>query len=126
MIKTSLICLGIALTLQLAFSQTVEVFNSVFNSAHGSNNPLAQRLAMADKTWKDPARQVYFVGGINNDRWLTVIRFDSTAPEQHGFDPRFTYCVTKADVIPIVKKLPNGMWQISFTSELAQKNGGIP
>ena len=104
MIKTSLICLAIALALRFAFGQTVEVFND-----SGSRS---------DADWKHAARQVFFAGGVRAERWLTIIRFDTKAPEQRGFDPCFTYAISKAR--PIVKQLPNGLWQISFTSELTK------
>jgi len=72
-----------------------------------------------DSTWKYPAKQLFISGGDPyQGRWLTIIRFDTTAPLQHGFDPSFTYAICKFK--PIVKKLKNGMWQISFTMEMAE------
>jgi len=87
----------------LAFGQTVEVFNDF-----GKRD---------DADWKNAARQIFICGGIHG-RWLTISRFDTKAPDQRGFDPSFTYEICKFK--PIVKKLPNGYWQISFTSELAE------
>ena len=105
--KTSLICLAIALGLRLVASQTVQLWTD------RSNGPF--------NIWDnkdDHPRNVYFIGGVKNEKWLIVMRFDTKGTDQHGFDPSFTYCVSRYK--PVVKKLPNGMWQVSFTSEIAE------
>lgn len=101
--KTSLICLVIALLWHLAASQTVEVYNDF-----GKQD---------DKHWQNAARVIYICGGIHG-RWLEVVRFNTQATDQRGFDPSYTYCVSKFR--PVLKQLPNGMWQISFTSDIAR------
>jgi hypothetical protein len=103
MLKTSLVCLLIAIIFRLVFAQTVEVFNN-----YGKQD---------DHDWKDTAKQVFFTSK-DYGRWLTIARFDTTSPDQTGFHPSFTYGICKYK--PIVKKLKNGYWQISFTSPIAE------
>jgi hypothetical protein len=101
--KTSLYCLIIAVLLRLSFdvtAQTVEVYN-----AFGKQNE------------EHPAKQIFICGGTQG-LWLTISRFDTTAPDQHGFSPNYTYAICK--FLPIVKRLPNGLYQISFTSEFTK------
>lgn len=84
-------------------AQTVEVYN-VFGKQDDAN-------------WKNAARQIFIAGGLSG-RWLTIGRVNTTAPDQRGFDPSFTYVISK--YIPIVKKLPNGNYEITFTSEFTK------
>jgi hypothetical protein len=86
-----------------AQAQTVEVYN-VFGKQDDAN-------------WKNAARQIFIAGGIHG-RWLTIGRINTTAADQRGFDPSFTYIISK--FMPVVKKLPNGNYQIQFTSEIAK------
>jgi hypothetical protein len=99
--KTSLICLAIVLVFRLAFAE-VELFNvEVFND-YGK---------MDDHDWGNKAVRVYISDGGGFGRWLTIVRPHGTT----GFNPNFTHVVTKAK--PTIEKLPNGLWQISFSSE---------
>jgi hypothetical protein len=54
--------------------------------------------------------------------WLSVNTFNR-ADEwvKEGYNPSYTYLVSQYK--PIVKKMGNGQWQITFTSEIAQ---GLP
>lgn len=101
--KTSLICLAIAIGLRLALSQGVEVYN-----AFGKED---------DFNWKNPVRQI-FVSGGNQGRWLTIVRWDTEASKQHGFSPNYSYAISKLE--PVITQLPNGMYQISFICENCQ------
>jgi len=98
--KTSLICLGIALAWSWAASQTVEVYNDF-----GKQD---------DKSWRNPAHQIFIVDRWHG-RWFTLVRFDDG---KNGFDASFTYAISRFK--PVVKKMPNGNWQITFTSEIAE------
>jgi len=86
-----------------ASGQTVEVYN-----AFGKQD---------DHDWKNAARQIFIAGGVSG-RWLTIGRINTTAPDQLGFDPSFTYVICKFK--PIIRKMPNGNYEITFTSEIAK------
>jgi hypothetical protein len=104
--KTSLYCLVIAVLLRLAFDvtgQTVEVYN-IFGKQD-------------DKNWKNAARQIFICGG-DYGRWMTVGRINTKSPDQKGFEPNWTYVICKFK--PVVKQLPNGMYQIIFTSDFTK------
>ena len=105
--KTTLYCLAIALAFRIALAQSVEIM-----SDHGKEP--------ADALY--PAKQLFISGGMYG-RWLTILRFDSTVT-RFGFDPVFTYAICKFK--PVVKKLPNGYYQITFVSEITEKPPGIP
>jgi hypothetical protein len=64
-----------------------------------------------DHDWNNKITQVFISDNGGFGRWLTIVR----PPGTTGFNPNFTYAISKAK--PIIKKLPNGLWQISFTSE---------
>ena len=49
--------------------------------------------------------------------WITAYSYDSDYKTE-GYHPSFTYIVS--DYRPIVKQLPNGKWQITFTDELSK------
>ena len=70
-----------------------------------------------DSTWKYPAKQLFISGGYAG-RWLTIVRFDTTAPEQHGFDPSFTYVISKFK--PVARQLKNGDWEIHFECSICE------
>jgi hypothetical protein len=87
----------------MAHAQTVEVYN-IFGKVDDAN-------------WKNPAKQIFFAGG-GVGRWMTVGRIDTTSPDQKGFSPNWTYILVK--YIPVVKQMPNGDYQITFTTKLTK------
>jgi len=86
-------------------AQTVEVYND-----YGKRD---------DADWKNAARQIFVCGG-GFGRWLTIGRIDTTSPDQNGFSPNWSYIIIKAPMIPVIKKLPNGNYEITFTSEFCK------
>jgi hypothetical protein len=88
-----------------AFGQTVEVYNHV-----GKKD---------DKDWTDQAKQIFICGG-GLGRWITIGRIDATSPDKNGFSPNWTYIIIRAPMVPIMKKLPNGNYEITFTSEFTK------
>lgn len=101
--KTGAIALAFIMSAVFAYTQTVEVFND-----YGKQD---------DARWKNTAKQVFFENP-HNGRWLTVIRFDCASNKDKGFDPSFTYAVSKFK--PVVKKYRDGMYQITFECEICQ------
>jgi hypothetical protein len=50
--------------------------------------------------------------------WLSVNSFAKGDWIKDGYNPSFTYVLSHYK--PIVKKLPNGQWQVTFASEIAE------
>jgi hypothetical protein len=76
---------------------------------------------------QEETRRVLYVWGKVADEWklwLYVTRANLKDDERRGFDPSYT--VMLSDYKPIVRKLDNGKYTITFTNELAELNGGIP
>lgn len=53
--------------------------------------------------------------------WLSVNSYSGGDWKKDGYNPSFTYI--RCQYKPIIKKMPDGQWQITFTSEIAE---GIP
>ena len=63
-----------------------------------------------------PAPQcVLITGGARNEVWLTVDRGNS---KEGAYDPAFTFAI--CNFKPQVHQLKNGMWEITFSSEIAE------
>jgi len=105
--KTTMICFAIAVALRVAFDLTAQ-----------TPTPPAESVM----TSRD-ARAIPVEGKIAGDwrAWLWISRVNLRDTESRGFDPSYT--VLLSDYKPIVRKLDNGKWSVTFTSEIAQ---GIP
>lgn len=69
------------------------------------------------------AKNIQISGGVNGTNWLTIYKANLSDPTAAGldFDPSFTYLL--CDYKPIVHRLSNGKYEITFTSEIAD---GLP
>jgi hypothetical protein len=90
---------------------------------------LAMSQTVAVKSQPTPKPINYFVDG---DRllmvkgqvadelrgWLVIEAHNGHEWAKRGFDPSYTRLVS--DYKPMARKLPNGQWEIAFTSEIAE------
>ena len=61
------------------------------------------------------------LNGTSDDEhrvWLSINTFDNKSWPKEGWHPSFTYLMSHYR--PVIKRLPNGQWQISFTDELSK------
>ena len=72
----------------------------------------------APATAEQPPERILFAGGVSG-LWLTVVRTNTKDPEAKAFDPSYTYLLCSFK--PLVRKLANGQYEITFTSEIAEK-----
>lgn len=99
--KTTLYCLLIALALRFAWSQTVITQTANFI---------------------DGERVLIIKGKVAGEMkgWLVIEAHNGAQLwRENGFDPSFTRVV--CDYKPLFRKLPNGQWEIMFTSEIAEQ-----
>jgi hypothetical protein len=100
MIRTTMFCLAVAMCWRAAMgnewlqAQTVEMF-----TAHYAHD-----------------EAVVYVSGGASGNWLTIQRANLADYERRGFDPSYSYVLS--DFKPLVKKLSNGKWEITFTSDV--------
>lgn len=68
-------------------------------------------------------KEIVVSGVVAGDwtHWMTVEAHNGKEFAERGFDPCYTNVVT--DYKPVVHKLPDGKWEIQFTSEIAE---GLP
>lgn len=99
--RISIYCLLIALALNVAFSQTVEVPSD------------AKFITSGD-------RVILIKGKVAGDTrvWLVIEAYNASKWKANGFDPCFTRVV--CDYKPLFRKIGN-QWEIMFTSELTEK-----
>lgn len=108
--KTSLICLLVAVLFRLAANtQTVGLMGGFLENSD------------AMKYEKQP-RDIYLASGING-HWCTIARFNKNDKTAKGYEANYTVIFCKYK--PVVSKVGQ-TYQITFTSELSEKNGGIP
>ena len=71
----------------------------------------------------DGDRVLIIKGKVAGDfkNWLVVEAHNAAEWKDNGFDPSYTRIVS--DYKPIFRKMPNGTWEVMFTSEIAE---GIP
>lgn len=101
--KTTLGCLLIALILRLGFDRL---------SAQEAKLGDSHVLAIPGKV----AVEWHFYD--EHRVWLSINTFASASWPKEGYNPSFTYL--RCQYKPIVKKMENGEWQVSFTSEIAE------
>lgn len=113
--KTTIYCLLIAICLRVAWTQTVYTMYDPPppKPGHGS---AAAFISDGDRVLLVKGR---LAGDMKN--WLVIEAHNGHEWKENGFDPTYTRVV--CDYKPMFRKLPNGSWEIMFTSELAE---GIP
>lgn len=69
------------------------------------------------------AKMIEVIGKVAGDwkKWMTIRRINTTERPERGFDPCMTFIVV--DYKPMIKRMPSGAYQITFTSEIAE---GLP
>jgi hypothetical protein len=110
MINPHLFCLSVALAMRMAFDQAIgqqaPINHPTPNTHELHTYVLPGKVAIEWKFYEETRV------------WLSINSFDSKAWYNDGYNPSFTYIMSTA--LPVVKKLSNGQYQISFTSELTK------
>lgn len=65
-------------------------------------------------------RVILIKGKVAGDMrdWLRIEAHNGREWKDNGFDPSYTRIVS--DYMPMFRKMPNGTWEIMFTSEIAR------
>lgn len=100
--KTIPLILGIFAALCFAFGQTVQVAHVSPQFVDNGDRVLLIKgnIARETKTW-------LVIEAHNGREWNT-----------DGFSPTYTRVIS--DYMPLFRRLPNGQWEIMFTSEIAK------
>jgi hypothetical protein len=101
--KTTITCLIVALFWNIAATQQLSIYTE----------NIAKEAAADEKRPND----IYLANGVSG-HWATVARFNKRDPAAKGFDPSYTVIFAKFK--PVVTKIRDGYYQITFTSEIAE------
>lgn len=107
--KTTIYCLLIAICLRVAWTQ------GVYTMYDPVPTPPKQTGFITDGE-KVLLLKGKVAGEFKN--WLIVETHNGREWRNNGYDPTFTRIL--ADYKPLFRKLPNGQWEIMFTSEIAE------
>lgn len=97
--KITITCLIVALFWNIAATQQLSIFTA---------NSTAER--------ESQPRDIILACGLTG-HWATIARFNKRDKDARGFDPSYTVVFCKYK--PMVKKVGE-VWQITFTSEIAE------
>jgi hypothetical protein len=103
MLRTSIYCLGIALAMRVAFDLTAQEVSVARPDKH---TYLTDKKAAVEWHFHDEYRV-----------WLSVNAYNGYNWAEEGYHPSFTYVL--CNYKPVVRKLPNGSYQITFVSGIA-------
>lgn len=82
----------------------------------------ALAFAQTHQSWiRDSDRVLLIKGKVAGEikNWLSIESHNGSEWEENGFDPSYTRVVS--DYKPMFRHLPNGQWEIMYTSEIAEK-----